>query len=93
MRTPRYAATVHYVGEQRVLALNTIDDSGPTITNGAELVIADLKARGSLQPGDRVIYVDTEGQWDELCIDENGFVGFRMLGAGELEDALARLPT
>ena len=89
---PNYTHTVHTVGAQRVVALVDAGD-GLTITNAAEAVIADLKRRGISQANDRVIYRDTEGLWDELCVAERGFVGFRVLGAASLEAALARIGT
>lgn len=88
---PNYTHTVHHIAGKRVVALVDANDGGLSITNGAEAVLADLKRRGISQPNDRVIYCDTEGQWDELCVDERGFVGFRILGAEKLSDALARL--
>lgn len=89
---PNYTHSVHDVGEQRVVALVDAGD-GLTITNAAEAVIADLARRGISQPNDRVIYRDTEGRWDELCVAAGGFVGFRFLGVDSLEAALARLGT
>jgi hypothetical protein len=89
---PNYTHTVHVVAGQRVVALVDACD-GPTITNAAEDVIADLQSRGILLAIDRVVYCDSDGRWDELCVGGEGFVGFRLLGVYSLEAALARLGT
>jgi hypothetical protein len=89
---PNYTHSIHEVGAQRVVALVDARD-GLTITNAAEDVIADLRRRELLLTGDRVIYCDSDGRWDELCVDASGFVGFRLLGVYSLEAALERLAT
>lgn len=47
-----------------------------TITNAAEVVIAELAAAGLLA-GRQVFYRDTEGRWDELLHDGGAFLGFK----------------
>lgn len=47
-----------------------------TVTNDAELVVLDLRARGLLPPGRRLLYYDSDGQCDEIIIDHLGFVRF-----------------
>lgn len=93
MRLPRYTATVHQVGEQRVLALVQLDPGGTSITNAAEGVVVDLGRRAGLRETDRVVYVDTEGRWDELLVAGGRFAGFRSLNADSLEQALERIGT
>lgn len=47
----------------------------PTITNGAEEVIADLQVQNVLD-GRRVFYYDSENKIDELRHERGRFVGF-----------------
>jgi hypothetical protein len=47
----------------------------PTITNDAEWVVAQVLPELN---GRRLLYVDSDGQTDELIVDHNGeFAGFR----------------
>ncbi len=48
----------------------------PTITNDAEAVVRDLIATRQLPAGRRLFYVDSEGQRDEILIEDGQFVGF-----------------
>lgn len=48
-------------------------DQGLTVTNDAENVVRVVLSR---YPGHRIIYQDTEGQWDELRHDGAKFTGF-----------------
>ncbi|WP_395066241.1 hypothetical protein [Paraburkholderia silvatlantica] len=58
--------------------LVTIKDLGPhdrhaTVTNDIEGVLASLVAAGRLvkgHPYQRVLYCDSEGQWDQVVIDD-----------------------
>lgn len=49
-------------------------DSGMSVTNDAEAVVAEVHA---LCPGRRIIYRDTDGNWDELVHKDGVFVGFK----------------
>lgn len=56
-----------------------IRDIGPwdefmTVTNDAESVVAQLAV---LVHGRRLFYIDSEGDLDELLIDDRRFAGFR----------------
>lgn len=64
-------------------------DQGRSVTNDAEHVIADLARRGFdlTQP---VIYRDTTGRWDGICVRNGVCSGFYSL-APNLSDALAAL--
>lgn len=56
---------------------------GVTITNDAEGVTADVALS---HPGKRIIYRDTDGQWDELLHTDGVFKGYgpaREIGAAE----------
>lgn len=58
-----------------------IQDVGPwdqrlTITNDAEHVVAELAAKGRLNNGRRLFYVDSDGQKDELLVKDGRFNGF-----------------
>jgi hypothetical protein len=51
-----------------------IDQNGPlSVTNGAEAVVAELIPN---YPGKRIMYRDSESQWDELCHDGTQFTDF-----------------
>lgn len=51
-------------------------DRHPTITNDAEHVVQVLLASFTLQPGQRLLYYDSEGQLAELLIKDGRFAGF-----------------
>jgi hypothetical protein len=75
MKTPNYR--ILKSGIDHVI----IEDIGPwsmfpTITNGAEEVVADLFMNDKLKNGQRLFYVDSEGQLDELKVDNGRFAGF-----------------
>jgi hypothetical protein len=61
----------------------------PTVTNGAEIVVNDLQALFLLDGVKRLIYCDTEGWWDEIVYDRNGFVAFAPIRVRTLDEALA----
>jgi hypothetical protein len=48
-------------------------DVGKSITNDAENVVEQVAKE---YPGHRIIYRDTQGQWDELVHNDGEFVGF-----------------
>jgi len=51
------------------------DCNGPvSVTNDAEAVVMELV---DAYPGKRIMYEDSDGQWDELVHDGNQFVDFR----------------
>lgn len=58
--------------EQRIVWIVDYDDSR-SVTNDAEAVVAALQPE---YPGFRVIYRDTDGNWDELKHDGGRFIGF-----------------
>lgn len=72
--TPRPAFNVVAVIDQ--------DDGAMSVTNDAENVVERLRVLGALRPGDRLVYRDSEGHWDEMAWDDRGFIGFRPLGRG-----------
>jgi hypothetical protein len=50
---------------------------GPvSVTNDAENVVAMLLRRGTLRPGQRLLYFDTDGNLDELLVRDGRFAGF-----------------
>lgn len=62
-----------------VLVLRDVGDHAlyPTITNGAEALIARLWKAGVLTPGRRVLYYDSEQDLGELLWSDGGkFMGF-----------------
>jgi hypothetical protein len=81
MKNPRY----------EVIALNAdlivlVDlgphDVYPTITNGAEAVIAQLQEQG-LTTARRVFYFDSEGELAELTFTDEGFQDFHYVGISD----------
>ena len=61
-----------------------IRDVGPwdrylTVTNDAERVVENLAMRGLLPAGRRLICRDSEGQWDEILVNDGRFAGFRIV--------------
>ena len=67
-------------------------NTGMSVTNDAENVIAKIIAAGVDPATHRFVYSDTEGRWDELVVYNGRFDGFRHVGGTDLEDALSRLP-
>ena len=68
---PRADYIVDHVTEEIVFL---IDEDGPlSITNDAEAVCAFENKR---YPGRRIVYRDTQGQWDELTHENGVFTGF-----------------
>ena len=47
-------------------------DSGRSVTNDADNVIADLVSRGFDLSRYHVIYKDTRGIWDQILVDRTG---------------------
>lgn len=62
----------------------TIRDVGPwnqylTVTNAVEMVVEDLIRSGQLKPNQRLLYIDSENQMDEILVKDGKFVGFSIL--------------
>lgn len=52
-------------------------DRFPTVTNAVTQVIYEMRAVGELPPGRRLYYYDSEGNKDEILLDNHGrFNGF-----------------
>jgi hypothetical protein len=65
-------------------------DGARSVTNDIENVIADLVTMERLFPGDRLIYRDSEGTWDEVVLDDAcRFVDFRRLATRRRSLAIA----
>ncbi|MDE3097557.1 MAG: hypothetical protein KGK07_16345 [Chloroflexota bacterium] len=72
-----YQVAQRRVGEWFLLEPAAGELGGPTITNAAEEVVADLHHALGLRASERVFYVDTDGRVDELLHDGVGkFTGF-----------------
>ena len=52
-------------------------DAFPTITNAAEELVAHLKP---LRPGQRLEYIDSYGQRDQILVRDGRFIGFALTG-------------
>jgi hypothetical protein len=48
----------------------------PTVTNGAEDVVADLVQRGILKTDMRLWYWDSQGEFGEIVLKDLAFAGF-----------------
>lgn len=48
-----------------------------TITNAAEEVVAILVKEGRLAKGRRLFYYDSEGEMDEIVVQDGRFAGFK----------------
>jgi hypothetical protein len=65
-----------------------------TVTNDAEAVVDDLAHRlmeNGVPLPKHIIYLDTDGTWDELLHEGGKFVGFRTLNARRLDSAIQAL--
>jgi hypothetical protein len=63
-----------------------------TITNAAEWVVQDLYERGFIKDGQRLYYLDTCDDIDEIVIKERRFAGFRHGGPETYRTRLSRAP-
>jgi hypothetical protein len=52
-------------------------DEHMTVTNDAEYVVQQLVGSGTLASGQRLFYYDSEGQLDEIVVENGRFAGFR----------------
>lgn len=59
-----------------------------SVTNDAEAVVTQLIALGVLRPGDRLVYRDSFGLWDEIVVSDGKVTGFTVMGAKTLERAV-----
>lgn len=66
-------------------------DSGRTVTNDAEAVVADLKTAGLDLDALAIIYRDTLGVWDQLLVDGGRFAGFKSVNEREKSAAKAKV--
>ncbi len=51
-------------------------DQHPTITNDIDWLVSELLRLGSLSPGQRLLYYDSEGELTEALIADGRFQGF-----------------
>lgn len=59
-----------------------IEDVGPwnvfmSVTNNAEAVVEELVGAGKLPEGRRLLYIDSDGQMDEIVISGGKFLSFK----------------
>lgn len=66
-------------------------DEGMSVTNDVENVVRALAHYGHLGSGDRLIYRDTMGRWDEILHRGAEFIGFRPIGATTMNEAIDAL--
>jgi hypothetical protein len=58
------------------LVIADVGHAQMSVTNDAEAVVEYLLRQGTIRPGVRLLYYDSEGRLDELKFDARGFVGF-----------------
>lgn len=74
-----------------VMAAHQSDVRGPSLTNCAEEVLT-LALEYCSEVGDtRLIYRDSEGVWDEIVHIDGKFVGFHLLRAQTVGEAVAMI--
>lgn len=73
-----------------LLAIRDLNDGATSVTNDAEGVVAWLHRNKALDDR-RLIYEDTDGVWDELVHSGGTFLGFGIIGALTLEQAVGRI--
>jgi len=61
-------------------------DEHPTVTNDAENVVERLVTTGKLTPGKRLFYEDSDGNKDEILVEDGKFLGFAFIGKKEKGD-------
>ena len=67
------------VAGERTLLIVDHNLGNMSVTNDAEAVLAEID-KGLLSPitDYRIMYLDSMGQWDEICLDPDGkFEGFK----------------
>ena len=85
---PRSDYQFDRVGEVMIVVDN---DRGRSVTTDAVNVVEDLVRSGNLRPGDRLMYRDTMGYWDELVHHDGRFINFAPIRTQILGDALERM--
>lgn len=75
-----------------IVAIVDANAGAMSVTNDAEAVVWELYKTGKMKGSDRLIYRDTDGQWDELQHNGAGaFTGYGHLGCRQLADAIKKL--
>jgi hypothetical protein len=69
---PRSIFTITKVTEDKVFLID--GDVGMSVTNDAEQVVEYVN---NLHPGKRIVYRDTDNNWDELEHNNGVFIGFK----------------
>lgn len=75
MKTSFYTITP-IILDQVAIIVDLPEYGGRSVTNDAETVVHNVLARF---PGYRIVYRDTDGQWDELVHNGRDFVKFGLL--------------
>lgn len=80
------------IAHVRFVCVTDLDCGGRrSVTNDIEWVISILRLENKLRDGDRLIYRDTDGRWDEVLLDHVlEFSGFRALNAATRTGAITR---
>ena len=58
------------------LVIRNIGDDCISVTNNVENVVANLVRGGFLPEGQRLMYYDSDGALDEICVANGSFGGF-----------------
>lgn len=70
---------IEWVTPEAMMISDVGDGSCPTITNDAEAVVKYLRGCRLLKADMRLVYIDSDGQEDEILFDADGFKGFKIL--------------
>lgn len=85
-----WTAETHVRAGWRFVCVTDLDFEGTrSVTNDIENVIDNLKRTGLLHAGDRLVYRDSMGVWDEALLDAHcRFVDYRSLNARSFDKAI-----
>lgn len=64
---------VAFTGEPNIVFIRDLNLGNRSVTNDAENVVKEIN---TLFPGKRIIYKDSNGDWDELLHTDGRFEGF-----------------
>lgn len=79
---PNFEHAMRDAGKTKVLCIVDLDHGAMSVTNGAEIVLADMAREYDSLPT-WIIYRDSDGNWDRLLATPDGqFQGFSVIDAG-----------
>jgi hypothetical protein len=84
----QYDFSVHIAPSGGEVVIVIDRDGGPSITNDAEAVVADIAERMGRLGARPLIYRNTSGRYDGITHDGQRFVGFYPIGVTDESEAL-----